>query len=99
MSCHDSNLSITATSFFGSPLITSNRRRNAQEAQGLRIGSDFFSGLMGIGNRILSQISFVTPVNVGKSVPVRGEDGLLPTMLFHSVFISNADHYAIFDPK
>ena len=54
---------------------------------------------MQIGNRILSQISFVTPVNVGKSVPVRGEDGLLPTMLFHSVFISNADHYAIFDPK
>jgi hypothetical protein len=54
---------------------------------------------MQIGNRILSHISFVTPVNVGKNVPRRSEDGLLPTMLFHSVFISGADHYAIFDPK
>jgi Aspartyl protease len=54
---------------------------------------------MQIGNRILSHISFVTPVNVGKNVPGRGEDGLLPTLLFHSVFISGADHYVIFDPK
>jgi hypothetical protein len=38
-------------------------------------------------------------VNVGKNVPGRGEDGLLPTLLFHSVFISGADHYVIFDPK
>jgi hypothetical protein len=54
---------------------------------------------MQIGNRILSHISFVTPVNVGKNVPGRGEDGLLPTLLFHSVFISGADHYVIFDPN
>jgi hypothetical protein len=54
---------------------------------------------MQIGNRILSHISFVTPVSVGKNVPGRGEDGLLPTLLFHSVFISGADHYVIFDPK
>jgi hypothetical protein len=52
-----------------------------------------------IGNRILSHISFVTPVNVGKNVPGRDEDGLLSTLLFHSVFISGADHYVIFDPK
>jgi hypothetical protein len=54
---------------------------------------------MQVGNRILSHISFVTPVTVGKNVPGRGEDGLLPTLLFRSVFISGADHYVIFDPK
>jgi hypothetical protein len=50
-------------------------------------------------NRILSHISFVTPVDVGKDVPVRVEDGLFPTPLFSSVFISGADHYVIFDPE
>ena len=54
---------------------------------------------MQIGNHILSHISFVTPVSVGKNLPSRDEDGLLPTVLFQRVFISGADHFVIFDPK
>jgi hypothetical protein len=54
---------------------------------------------MRIGNRTLSGISFVTPVSVGKNVPRPVEDGLLPTVLFQRVYISYADHYAVFDPR
>jgi Aspartyl protease len=54
---------------------------------------------MQIGNRILSHISFVTPVIFGKNLPGRHEDGLLPTVLFQRVFISGGDHYVVFDPK
>jgi hypothetical protein len=54
---------------------------------------------MQIGNRILSHISFVTPVIVGKNLPGQHEDGLLPTVLFQRVFISGGDHYVVFDPK
>jgi hypothetical protein len=54
---------------------------------------------MRIGNRTLRGISFVTPVSVGKNVPRRDEDGLLPTVLFQRVYISYADHYAVFDPR
>ena len=54
---------------------------------------------MRIGTRIMSHVSFVTPVSVGKNVPGREEDGLLPTLLFQRVFISGADHYVVFDPK
>jgi hypothetical protein len=52
-----------------------------------------------IGNRILSRISFVTPVSVAKNLPAQHEDGLLPTVLFQRVFISGGDHFVIFDPK
>jgi hypothetical protein len=52
-----------------------------------------------IGNRILSRISFVTPVSVAKNLPTQREDGLLPTVLFQRVFISGGDHFVIFDPK
>lgn len=52
-----------------------------------------------IGNRILSRISFVTPVSVTKNLPTQYEDGLLPTVLFQRVFISGGDHFVIFDPK
>jgi hypothetical protein len=52
-----------------------------------------------IGNRILSRISFVTPVSVAKNLPTQHEDGLLPTVLFQRVFISGGDHFVIFDPK
>jgi hypothetical protein len=54
---------------------------------------------MRIGNRRLSGISFVTPVSVGKNVPRPEEDGLLPTVLFQRVYISYADHDAVFDPR
>jgi len=52
-----------------------------------------------IGARTLSRVSFVTPANVSENVPKRDEDGLLPTLLFHCVFISSADHYVVFDPR
>jgi hypothetical protein len=54
---------------------------------------------MRIGNHILRNISFVTPVSVAKNVPQRDEDGLLPTVLFQRVFISGRDHFVVFNPK
>ena len=54
---------------------------------------------MRIGNHILSNISFVTPVSVQDSLPSRHEDGLLPTVLFQRVFISGGGHYVVFNPK
>jgi hypothetical protein len=52
-----------------------------------------------IGKRTISDVPFVTPVSVAKNVPRLEEDGLLPTLLFHRVFICGADHYVVFDPK
>jgi Aspartyl protease len=54
---------------------------------------------MQIGTRILSNISFVTPLSVEKNLPPRNADGLLSTLLFQRVFISGGDHYVVFDPK
>jgi hypothetical protein len=54
---------------------------------------------MRIGNHILRNISFVTPVSVAKNVPRRDEDGLLATVLFQRVFISSRHHYVVFNPK
>ena len=52
-----------------------------------------------IGNRILSRISFVTPVSVARNLPTQHEDGSLPTVLFQRVFMSGGHHFVIFDPK
>jgi hypothetical protein len=52
-----------------------------------------------IGKRIFTQITFVTPVHVTRNLPRQHADGLLPTVLFQRVFISNGDHYVVFDPK
>lgn len=54
---------------------------------------------MQIGNHILTNISFVTPLAVAKNLPPQREDGLLPTLLFQRVLISGAGHYVIFEPK
>lgn len=54
---------------------------------------------MRIGTRILSHVSFVTPVSVERNVPTMEADGLLPTVLFQRVFISSGHHYVVFDPK
>jgi hypothetical protein len=54
---------------------------------------------MQIGNRILSHISFVTPVFAAKDLPRQHEEGLLPTVLFQRVFISGTGHFVVFDPK
>jgi hypothetical protein len=52
-----------------------------------------------IGARTLSRVSLVTPVGVERNVPTMEADGLLPTVLFHRVFICGSDHYVVFDPK
>jgi Aspartyl protease len=54
---------------------------------------------MQIGTHSMSHISFVTPVSVGRDVPMRDEDGVLPTVLFQRVFICAAGRYVIFDPQ
>jgi hypothetical protein len=54
---------------------------------------------MRIGSRILSSVSFVTPVSPGKDLPSREEDGVLPTLLFQRVFISASDHFVVFDSR
>jgi hypothetical protein len=67
------------------------------------IGQSAFADLppqdLRIGTRTMSRIPFVTPATVGKDVPGREEDGLLPTLLFRRVFICAADHYVILDPR
>jgi hypothetical protein len=52
-----------------------------------------------IGNRVLREVHFMTPVHSDWDVPERDEDGMLPTLLFQRVFVSHADHYVIFDPR
>ena len=54
---------------------------------------------MNIGSRIVRKVPFVTPANRSQNVPDREEDGILPTVLFQSVFVSHSDHFVIFDPK
>jgi hypothetical protein len=52
-----------------------------------------------VGNHVLHSVPFVTPMDEGKDVPNVDVDGLLPTLLFHRVFISFADHFVVFNPK
>ena len=54
---------------------------------------------MRIGSRSWDNVPFVTPVTVESNIPNRDEDGLLPTMLFQSVFISYAQHYVVFNAR
>jgi Aspartyl protease len=54
---------------------------------------------MRIGSRTLSKIPFVTPVSTAQSVREREEDGVLPTVLFQSVYVSFADHFVVFNAK
>jgi len=73
------------------------RRRQADEVaqafavlmpQDMRVGGHFFR-----------QISFVTSVATGKEIPVKPDvDGLLPTALFRSAFISYGDGFAVLRP-
>jgi hypothetical protein len=53
---------------------------------------------MQIGSLNLPQISFVAPADVQQSWTASQVDGLLPTSLFRSVFVSYADHFAVLDP-
>jgi hypothetical protein len=54
---------------------------------------------MRVGSHSFHQISFVTPAAAGTDLPVKPDvDGVLPTALFRSVFISYADHFAVLEP-
>jgi predicted aspartyl protease len=54
---------------------------------------------MRLGGHFFRQISFVTPVSAGKEIQVKPDvDGVLPTALFRSAFISYADHFAVLQP-
>jgi hypothetical protein len=52
-----------------------------------------------IGGRTLNNVPFVTPVSIRSDVPIRDEDGLLPTVLFQRVFISFAGRYITINPR
>jgi hypothetical protein len=52
-----------------------------------------------IGHESWSNIPFVTPVSIERAISAMEEDGVLPTVLFHRVYISFARHYVIFDPR
>jgi hypothetical protein len=51
-----------------------------------------------IGNHLLHQIPFVTPIGGPKCEPRLNIDGVLPTALFERVYINYADHYAVLKP-
>jgi Aspartyl protease len=76
---------------------TTQRHRDANEV------SRAFAVLMPqdlhVGAHSFRQISFLTPVAAAKNIPVKPDvDGLLPTALFRSAFISYADHFAVLQP-
>jgi len=52
-----------------------------------------------IGNRTLRHIAFIKPVDNGSNYLKNEQDGLLPTGLFHRVFISFADRWVAFNPE
>ncbi len=52
-----------------------------------------------IGTRSIPHVSFVAPVGSGNDVPEIDADGLLPTALFHRIYISYAERYVVFDPN
>ncbi len=52
-----------------------------------------------IGSHMTRQIAFLTPISMGREMARTSMDGLLPTALFHRVFISYADHFVMFDPR
>ncbi|MGO9938544.1 MAG: TIGR02281 family clan AA aspartic protease [Terracidiphilus sp.] len=72
------------------------RSGNASNAQ--QAFADLPPQEMRIGTHTVSQVYFVTPVNVGLNIPTRDEAGLLPTVLFKRVYINHADHFAVIEP-
>ena len=51
-----------------------------------------------IGTRTLQQIPLVRLAHKGRNVPAGEVDGLLPTSLFRSMYISYADRYVVLEP-
>jgi len=55
---------------------------------------------MWVGARFFRHVSFVTPVAAGREIPVKPDvDGVLPTALFRTVFLSYADRFAVLEPR
>jgi hypothetical protein len=53
---------------------------------------------MKIGTLTFHQISFITPAAASGGIPKVNVDGLLPTTLFRSVYISYADRFVVLEP-
>jgi hypothetical protein len=53
---------------------------------------------MEVGALTLHQISFVTPTATRKDIPREEVDGLLPTALFRSIYISYTDRFVVLEP-
>lgn len=81
------------------PLLKRAKVRTSQASSAQRAFADLPPQDMVIGIRTMRRVAFVTPVNAADNLPEREEDGVLPTLLFHRVFISHFGHYAIFDPR
>lgn len=81
------------------PLLHRARPRGSTWNEAQRAFALLPSQNMRIGNRTFSNIPFVTPASSTLQVTNREEDGLLPTMLFDSVYISVASHYMVFNPR
>jgi hypothetical protein len=53
---------------------------------------------MEIGRLIFHRITFVTPAATRKDLPKVEVDGLLPTVLFRSLYISYTDRFVVLEP-
>jgi hypothetical protein len=54
---------------------------------------------LAIGREKIQQVSFVQPMNSVGLAPQPREDGVLPTVLFHRVFVSYRSQFAILEPR
>jgi Aspartyl protease len=54
---------------------------------------------MRVGDRVVHNVPFVTPVRAAADVPDREEDGILATVLFERVFINHTERYVILNPR
>ncbi|HEY1579395.1 MAG TPA: retropepsin-like aspartic protease [Terracidiphilus sp.] len=54
---------------------------------------------MKLGTRTVRRVPFVTPTSDPKNIPDHVGDGILATVLFQRVFVSQSDRFVIFDPK
>jgi hypothetical protein len=73
------------------------RKGNFSEAQ--KAFADLPPQELRIGKYAMTNFRFVTPVSLATSIPEWGEDGLLPTLMFHRIFISAAEHFVVLDPR
>jgi hypothetical protein len=88
---------------FAHPLVTASSIYERKKAQVAGTAAQYFATLpaqdIHIGKHLLRDIAFVTPIHDAGTQAPDGEDGLLPTALFDRVFVSNAGHFVILNPR